>query len=213
MNTRSWWLGLVAFIGGTALFADALPLLGLVGVEAPLGWWIARTAGLVAYVALWFSVTFGVFVGARGAGVLHAPTLINLHESWASVAVFATALHVVFVFVDPASNVGWVAGLFPGLGAPVTGGVVLGTGALWAFALLIVSTALRARLPSQVWRAVHASAFGSFLMALAHGAFAGTDAGDPVVRGLYLGTFASLVGAVFARVAVAVAAADRPARP
>lgn len=55
-------------------------------------------------------------------------------------------------------------------------------------------------------RSVHATAFGTLLLALVHGATAGTESVTPVARGLYAGTTAVLLGAVLQRLAVRPAA-------
>jgi methionine sulfoxide reductase heme-binding subunit len=162
-----------------------------------LGWWWVRSWGLVAYLALWATVWFGVATSSRGAGGwLHTPTVAALHRAWSLGVVVATALHVAVVAVDPASHISALATVLPVGPAPVALGVIA---AWWVAALL--ATNARA-VPRPVWRAVHASAFGAYLVALVHGLRAGTDQGSPVVRAVVLGTAAALLGAVLHRIAL-----------
>ena len=78
--------------------------------------------------------------------------------------------------------------------------VTLGTFALFGLTSLAVATFLADRIPKTVWRAIHATAFGTYLLALAHGVFAGSETQVPAVRALYLGTAAMLVAAFVQRV-------------
>ncbi|MBK7584461.1 MAG: hypothetical protein IPI67_30180 [Myxococcales bacterium] len=77
-----------------------------------------------------------------------------------------TALHVVLAVADPRSGVTPLAALVP----------------------------LHRNLPRWVWRAVHASAFGTFVLGFAHGLAAGTDTQSVIVRGMYIGTAVVLAG-------------------
>jgi hypothetical protein len=190
---------------GALAMSMAGPLVeALAAPEVPAMWWLARAFGLLAYVALWLSVVFGVFSSAKGAGGLFDKgTIMQLHGRWAVAAQVATVLHVLAVVVDPHSGVGAFAALVPLTSATLTGPVAVGTLALWGLALLLVSTALSRRLSRVAWRALHASAFGTFLLALVHGATAGSDTGAPVVRWLYLLTAALLVAAIVQRLLLA----------
>jgi hypothetical protein len=51
---------------------------------------------------------------------------------------------------------------------------------------------------------VHASAFGTFVLALVHGLAAGNDTQSTLVRGMYVGTAAVLLGAVVYRMSSAM---------
>jgi len=174
----------------------------------PAMWWMARALGLLAFVALWASVLFGVFTsGKGGGGLFDKATIIHLHGRWAIAAQIATALHVIFVVADPISGVTPLAAALPLTSATLTGPVALGTLALWGLVLILVTTALSRRLSRTAWRAVHAAAFGTFVLALVHGVTAGTDTQAPIVRGLYLITTALLVGAIVQRLLLARQAA------
>lgn len=197
-------------LAGGALLATALPpiLTALAAPGVPLMWWSARALGLLALMALWLSVLFGVFMAARGAGGLFGkPAVALMHGRWALAAQVATALHVLFVVADPVSGVTPLAALLPLTSATLTGPVALGTFALWGLAVLVVTTALAKRLSKTAWRAVHASAFGSFLLATVHGVTAGSDTSAPAVRLLYALTTALMVAAIVQR--LLLARADR----
>ncbi len=170
-------------------------------------WWLGRSGGLVAYVALWSTMVFGVALGARGGGLLHAPTLLALHRAWSFAAVALTAAHVLAVVLSPASPVPPVAAVVPFASPRLTGPVALGTLAAWTLLLLVGTSLARARVAPWAWRAVHTLSAGGFVLALAHGVLTGPDQGSAWVRGLYVVTGSVLVGAVATRVALAGARA------
>lgn len=167
-------------------------------------WWFGRSSGLVAYVALWSTMFFGVMLGSRGGGgLLHSPTLLALHRAWSFATLGVTAAHVLAVVLAPASSVPPVAAIVPFASPSLAGPVALGTLASWTLLLLVGTSFARAHLPPWVWRAVHALSAGGFVLALAHGVYTGPDTGSPWVRGLYVVTGSVLLGAVVHRVALA----------
>lgn len=207
---RTLRIGLILALG--AWLGTALPaaLGALSSPDAPLMWWSARAVGLVAQLALWMSMLFGVFVGAKGAGgLVETPWTRELHLRWSLAAIGLVVLHVVLVVVDPHAGVGpWAA--FVPLASPIRSrGIALGTVAMLALAGVHGATVVMRRLPPGVWRAVHATSFGVFLLASLHTLSAGTDADLPVVRGLLGGMVAVLVGAIVQRVLVARAPVAR----
>ena len=196
-----------ATVAAGALAASAAPAIfeALSSPEVPAMWWAARALGLLAYVALWLSMLFGVMLSSKGAGgLLDRAVLGQLHGRWALAALIATTLHALVVLADPRSGLTLLSLLLPSgrLGTAVA----LGSLALLGMALIAVSTALSRRLPRWLWRAVHALAFGTLLLALAHGLSAGNDRGVPLIRGLYLSTAALLVAVVVQRLLLAARA-------
>jgi predicted ferric reductase len=171
-------------------------------------WWIGRTGGLVAYLALWGAMFFGVLLGSRGGGgLLHSPTLTALHRAWSFAAVAVTAVHVVAVVASPASPVPVSAAVVPFVSPAQRGAVALGTLATWALLLLVGTSLARTRPAPSVWRAVHALSAAGYFLAVAHAVYAGPDADAPAVRAFYVATGAALVGAIAQRVALATARA------
>jgi len=102
-------LRLFLLLSGGALVVTLLPpLFGVIvspsaadagaAPGVPIMWWAARAMGLLALVALWLSVLFGIFIAGKGAGgLLPKPSVALLHNRWALAAQVATALHVLLV--------------------------------------------------------------------------------------------------------------------
>jgi hypothetical protein len=188
------------------LVAGALTLTGLTALSdafaarhVPVMWWASRSLGLLAYVASWLSVVFGVLVAKKGS-LLDRALVLELHSRWSVAAVVVTALHVVSAVADPRSGVTPLAALVPFVSEKLTGAIALGTLAIWGMVLVSATTALHRNLPRWVWRAAHASAFGTFVLGFAHGLAAGTDTQSVVVRGMYIGTAVVLAGVSLFRI-------------
>ena len=178
----------------------------------PLVWWTSRVFGITAYVAIWLSMLCGLLIGARGIeGLLSRKVLMDLHQQWSLAAVLATALHVLtIVGHEVESHVAPLAAVVPFASESLTAEVALGTFAAWGLAIVAASSWLRGRIPYAAWRALHALVFGTFLLSLLHGIFAGTDTEAPWAFWMYLVTVAVLADVATARLTVAVARTLHP---
>ncbi len=177
-------------------------------------WYLARAAGFAALLAATASVTLGALASgarARDAAGRDRRVLRQLaHRSAAIVTVAMLALHVVLIVLDSYVDVS-----LPGALVPFTAGYrgfALGLGTLATYALLVVALtgAARGRIASsavgaRAWRAVHLSAYGVWVLAMAHGLLAGTDTGTWWSWALYGGCAVSVLTAGWIR----VGAADR----
>lgn len=192
--------------GALAIVAAPALLQALSGPAQPAMWWASRSFGLLAYVAAWLSTLFGVLVAGRADknAWLDRALALELHGRWSVATLIATALHVLLVVGDAHSGVSPLAALVPLASRKLTGPIALGTLAAWGLASIAATTAAYRTLPRWVWRAVHASAFGSFVLSLVHGIRAGTDTASPLVQSLYAGTSVVLLAAIIRRVASAV---------
>ncbi len=189
--------------------------------EQPLQWWAGRATGIGAYIALALSMFFGLMVSSRGLdGAIGRRTILEHHQQWALSAVVFSVAHVIVIATDGYVDIDLRGSLVPGQSAHLTGAVAVGTLALWGIAVLVVSSWLRAYMNYVVWRTIHATATGAFLLALAHGLVAGTDTKYALARWVYLGSGAAVFGATVFRLLYEArrartdaAAARRPAAP
>ncbi len=198
--------------GGLALCVLPEAIDALSTPSTPLMWWLARAFGLVAYISLFLSMLFGVFAGARGAGgLLHTPSVVDLHRYWAVAALLATALHVFFVVTNVHAGIDEYDALVPFASERLRGPVALGSIATWGLVVVVLSTAVRRWLPATAWRAIHAMAFGTFALSLVHSVAAGTSTSRLVTVG-YVATGTLLLGAILQRLFLAGGGAPRRAR-
>ncbi len=172
-------------------------------------WWLAaRSAGVVAYLALSASVVLGLTMAVRIAPVRARPGLRVLHERVALIALGALGAHALFLLGD-----GW---LHPGLGGvlvPFAMGyrpLWTGLGILGGYLAVALSLSyyLRRRLGTRRWRSAHRFIPFAWALATVHVLGAGTDAGSVWLEA----PLALSVGAIAILLGYRVVVGRRPAR-
>lgn len=168
-----------------------------------LFWWYAgRLSGLVAAVAMLGAVVGGMSFSARNTGERFRPGLwLRGHHWLAAVAVGATAVHLVAVYLDGSYGVGLLDLAVPGAtpwalswGAVAGLLLVAGIGTSWP----------RRRLRSARWRVLHLGLVGAVLTAWVHGFQAGTDAANRWWQAAAIGGSALLAFVVGTRTLMAI---------
>jgi sulfoxide reductase heme-binding subunit YedZ len=152
-------------------------------------WYLSRTAGLTAYVLLTLNVCLGLMVRTRALDWLLARwRAFDLHQFTALLALAFVLLHVLSLLGD--QFVGFsVTQLFVPFASsyrPVS--VAIGILAFYVMGGIIASFYLRRLIGHSAWRAIHYLTFAVFVLALAHGIFAGSDTGQAWAAPLYCGS-------------------------
>ncbi|HEX5503655.1 MAG TPA: hypothetical protein VFW96_13615 [Thermomicrobiales bacterium] len=156
-------------------------------------WYLARAAGLSAYVLLFLTVCLGLGVQLHFLDALLARwRTFDLHEFAALLALGFVALHALALLGDRYTGFTLPQLLVP-LASPYRPvWTALGVLAFYLFAAITASFYLRRRIGQRAWRALHYLTYAVFLLALAHGLFAGSDAATSWARALYWGTAAAV---------------------
>jgi predicted ferric reductase len=151
-------------------------------------WYLTRAMAVAAYVALLASVILGMLRSiARTSGERLTWVVDELHQVVATLTGLLVAGHLLALKFDPFLPFS-VANLLLPIDEPYRPlAVILGVFALYAMAVTLVSSWLRRRLPYGFWRTLHYVSFVAFALVTAHGWLAGSDAGEPWMRGLYVG--------------------------
>lgn len=158
-------------------------------------WYVSRASALVAYVLLWISMAFGLIITNRMARLWPGgPAAFDLHEytSWLGLAF--GLFHALILMGDHYINYSLAQVLMPFASVnykPFWVGI--GQLGFYTLALVTVTFYVRKQIGSRVWRLVHYLSFGSWLMAMVHGLFAGSDTTAPAVLAMYWFTGGSLV--------------------
>ncbi|MFJ9909140.1 ferric reductase-like transmembrane domain-containing protein [Streptomyces sp. NPDC101152] len=167
-------------------------------------WYASRASGTLSLILLTATLVLGIASGGRSA-----PRRIGrfevglLHRNLSLLTLVFLAVHVVTAVLDPFVHLGWAVSVLP-FGAsyrPLWLG--LGTAALDLLLAVLVTSALRLRLGVRRWKAVHWLAYAAWPFALFHGVATGTDTRLPLQLWLYAGCLASVVAAVWWRLAKA----------
>jgi len=164
--------------------------------HAPVAWYVARAAGLVAFGLLTLSVWLGLAMSTKLLGPTRQKLLFGWHQTLAWTGLSVLALHAGALLFDPTLHFGLPAVLVPFASpwhpAAVAGGVVAG----WLTLMLAASFRLRKRIGQKGWRRLHYASFAAFVLALGHALTTGTDlkgGGGPVLAALAAGPVIWLV--------------------
>ena len=144
-------------------------------------WALARAAGYGVLLAATLSLVLGA-ASSRRAPVAARTVRTLVHRSTSVLVLLLLAVHAAAVVADSFVTVAWWAALVPFASSYERLPLALGTLASWGFVLAASSGALRGRLArwsgaARGWRAVHATAYGAWVLAVVHGLLSGTDTG------------------------------------
>lgn len=159
-----------------------------------LWWYVARAGGLTAWWLLAATVLWGLALSTRvAAGKVTPAWLLDLHRFLGGLALSFTGVHVVALLADSWAPLGWSDVLVPLASRWHVWPVTLGVLALYVLVAVEVTSLLRSRLPSRLWRAVHSASFALFLLTTAHALTAGSEAGNLVVRATAVSTLVAFM--------------------
>jgi len=152
-------------------------------VSNELWWYVARSAGLVAWVAALASVLIGLALSTRALGPRpRGPWLLDLHRLLGALTLGLVALHLGALVADNFVHFGTADLLVPFASGYRTSAVAWGVVAFWFLAAVEATSLLRHRIPRRVWYGVHLSSYAVALAATLHGLYAGSDAANPAFR-------------------------------
>jgi hypothetical protein len=167
-----------------------------------LSWYVARSAGLVAWVLLTASVCWGLAMTTRVASRwTRRPWLLDLHRYLGGLAVIFTGVHVAAIVADSFVHFDLASVLVPFASSWRPFAVAWGVVAVYLLLAVELTSLARARLPRKVWRATHFASFPLFFVATVHGVLAGTDAHGPIATAVVVAAVAGVTGLTALRVA------------
>lgn len=173
-----------------------------------MNWYLMRATGFVALVLLTLTVGLGVSNVARLATRWWTRTLAALiHRNVSLLAVVFLTIHIVTAVCDKYVNVPLLSIVVPGLSHYDPLWVGLGALCLDLMAAVIITSLIRSRIPSRVWKAVHWLAYlswpSAFIHSIGSGTGSGVDTGKAWSTLIYIGCGAVFALAVAARIGLA----------
>jgi len=164
----------------------ALALARPTATPSPTLWYLTRALAVGAYVSLTISMLFGALRSIARQSREHVSWVVDeLHQFLATLAGVLVLGHLVTLLLDPFLPF-TVRNLLLPLNEPYRPlPVILGVFALYAMVALLFTSWFRSLMPYSFWRALHYLSFVAFILVTAHGLLAGSDAGEPWMRGIY----------------------------
>jgi predicted ferric reductase len=177
-------------------------------------WYVARSAGIVAWALLTASVLWGLTMTTRiTGGRVRRPWLLDLHRYLGGLATIFTGVHVVAIVLDSYVHFGLASVLVPFASSWKPVAVAWGIVAVYLLLAVELTSLARAHLPRRIWRATHFASFPLFLFATLHGITAGTDAHAVLFRGVAIVGVAAVTALTAIRVNRDVKARARESLP
>ena len=163
-------------------------------------WYVARSAGLVAWALMAASVLWGLALSTKILGPKVRPNwILDLHRWLGGLALTFTGIHVVSLLFDTYVHFGPVSVLVPFATDWHPAAVAWGIVSCYMLLAVELTSLLRSRLPKSLWRRTHVLSFGLFVTSTVHGLTAGTDTGPLMLRVGVLLTAALFAGLTTAR--------------
>ena len=198
---------------GTVLAAVVIPNLvpdlaaSLLGDQPKAFWYLSRSSGIVAYLALWLAMVLGLSLTNRFARLwAGGPAVADVHQFSSLLALVLVVFHVVILLGDRYAEYRVEQLLIPFTAwqhEPIWVG--LGQIALYLALLVTFTSYARRTIGVRAWRLIHYTSFGVFVLVLAHGIGAGTDSSSGVMLAVYLLTGCSVVFLMAYRILMALA--------
>lgn len=185
-------LGLVA--GKQGLLVPVIDTLRfLFATNTVQAWWyMTRAAGLMAYILLWLSTTWGLAVSSK----IFDPWLERLftfdfHEYLSLLAIGFIALHVIVLMMDQYLPFSIWQILIPFTSSYRPVWVGAGIVSMYLTLLVTITFYLRRYISRQTFRKIHTLSLLAYISTMLHGLFAGTDSALPITNIIYGVTFLS----------------------
>ncbi len=157
-------------------------------------WFVTRSAGIIAYLLLWFSTVWGLGVSSKMLDkVLHRAFTFDFHEFISLLSIGFLILHVVVLTGDQFMpyNVAQILIPFISPYRPVWVGV--GVISFWLILLVSITFYIRSKITMKTFRVIHYLSFISYIAAALHSFYSGTDTPLPMAQLMYVGTFLVVV--------------------
>lgn len=149
-------------------------------------WYVARSAGISAFLLLTLSMWLGLGISSRiFDGLLDRPWVYEVHKFSSLLALGFVGLHMLGLLLDPYINYTLVSVLIPGASAYRPVATAWGVLGMYGAVFIIGSFYVRDSIGYRTWRLIHYGTFLLFVVVLVHGLFAGTDSSATWMRGIY----------------------------
>ena len=155
----------------------------LVLAASKVWWYVARSAGIVAWGLSAFAVLWGLALATRALGRKPpAPWLLDVHRFLGALTVIFVVVHLVGLAFDPWASFGIDELLIPMASSWKPAAVAWGIVAFYLLLAIEGTSLIKTRLPVKLWRGVHLTSYAMYAMATVHLLLSGTDRYNPVLR-------------------------------
>ena len=149
-------------------------------------WWLARATGVVAWAAATAAVVWGHTLSTRVARRRRLPAwILDLHRYLGTLTLAFVAVHLVALVADQWTHFGALELFVPFASTWRPRAVLWGIVALYAIAVVEITSWGMRYLPRRVWHGIHLTSYVVFVAATVHGILAGADRMNRALDALY----------------------------
>ena len=139
-------------------------------------WYVARAAGIVAWLLLTASVLWGIVLSTKAFPEHRRPAwLLDLHRWLGGLTLSFVAIHVLALVADSYTTFTLADITIPFASAWKPAAVALGVVAAWSLVAVELTSLAMKHLPRRIWRGIHMVSYLTFWLTSLHAALAGTD--------------------------------------
>lgn len=152
-------------------------------------WQLTRIFGIAAYLLLFSGMALGILYSYPFVKGKRKPAIYKTHMRLTNSGSLLALLHAAVLVIDTYTPFEWKEILIPFMAHdhPLLYG--MGTISLYGLILLLLTSDFRQKLSKGLWLTIHLLAYPIFMLAMAHGFFAGTDSQLPAMKWMYGATF------------------------
>jgi sulfoxide reductase heme-binding subunit YedZ len=152
-------------------------------------WYITRSAGIIAYLLLWFSTAWGLAVSNKILDpILHRTFTFDFHQFTSLLAIGFLILHISVLTLDRYLPFTWAQVLIPFIAPYRPLWVGIGIISFYLTILVTVTFYIRRKIGMRAFRVIHVFSLVGYLGATLHALYAGTDAPLLTAQIMYKGT-------------------------
>jgi len=147
-----------------------------------LWWWVARASGITSWALATATVLWGLALSTRVLGNKpRGPWLTDLHRFLGGLTVIFVLVHMAGLWLDSFVEFGPVELLVPFTSTWQPAEVAVGVVAFYLLLAVEITSLLAKRISKRLWRGVHFTSYGVWLLGTIHLLTAGTDASNPML--------------------------------
>jgi predicted ferric reductase len=159
----------------------------MLAVTEKLAWYISRSSGIVAWIAVTASIIWGLALSSRLVRRRGVPAwLLDLHRFLGTLTIVFSLVHLGGLVADNYVYFGWSELFIPMSSDWRPGAVAWGIVAFYLVVAIQITSWLMRHMPRRVWHSIHLTSIPLFVMATLHGYQAGYDENNRLVRLLAL---------------------------
>jgi predicted ferric reductase len=152
-------------------------------------WFVTRSAGITAYLLLWFSTVWGLAIPSKFfTSALDQTFTVDFHEFISLLSIGFTLLHIFVLTIDRFLPYTPMQILIPFLSPYRPFWVGVGVIAFYISLLVTVTFYLRKKIGVKTFRSIHILSLFGYLGVTLHGLYAGTDSPLIAMQLLYKAT-------------------------